>query len=153
MIKYSYNTQKYPFRNITEEYLQISKLEKLHLNNEFGGILTSSDGNYADQKQDLHRRFYDRMDQCNLLKNTYNQFIKEVVCPIFNEEIYFQTYPTFRIHQPNNIAVFEFHKDKTYSHPSGEMNIYLPITNAFGSNTIWTESEEDKGDFSPKLVI
>ena len=30
-----------------------------------------------------------------------------------------------------------------------EDNFYLPFTNAFDTNTIWAESEEDKGDFAP----
>tara|TARA_Y100000004_G_scaffold196914_1_gene268738 strand:+ start:9953 stop:10624 length:672 start_codon:yes stop_codon:yes gene_type:complete len=149
MKKYSYDTDKYPFRKITEEYLKISNLEKLHEDNEFEGVLTAAGGDYADQKQQLHRRFYDRMDQDTLLKERYDHFIKEIVAPLFEEEVYFQKYPTFRIHQPDNIAVFEFHKDKTYNHPEGEVNIYLPITKAYDSNTIWAESEEDKGDHAP----
>jgi ectoine hydroxylase-related dioxygenase (phytanoyl-CoA dioxygenase family) len=28
------------------------------------------------------------------------------------------------------------------------MNFYLPFTKAYGTNTIWVESEEDKKDFS-----
>ena len=66
MQKYSYDTNKYPFRAITEEYLKISNLEALHKDNEFEGVLTSAAGEYADQKQQLHRRFYDRMDQDTL---------------------------------------------------------------------------------------
>ena len=30
-----------------------------------------------------------------------------------------------------------------------ELNYFLPITDAFYTNTIWAESEEDKGDYSP----
>jgi ectoine hydroxylase-related dioxygenase (phytanoyl-CoA dioxygenase family) len=45
--------------------------------------------------------------------------------------------------------VFEFHKDKQYQHNQEEVNFFLPFTDAYDTNTIWVESEEDKGDYSP----
>jgi ectoine hydroxylase-related dioxygenase (phytanoyl-CoA dioxygenase family) len=63
--------------------------------------------------------------------------------------IIYQSRPTFRVHAPNNIAVAKWHKDKAYNHSSNEINIYLPVTSAFDTNTIWAESEEDKGDYAP----
>jgi ectoine hydroxylase-related dioxygenase (phytanoyl-CoA dioxygenase family) len=30
-----------------------------------------------------------------------------------------------------------------------EDNFFLPFTDAFDTNTIWVESEEDRGDFTP----
>jgi hypothetical protein len=149
MEKHAYDTKKYYFRKVAEDYLGTSSLEKIHEEDEFEGILTAIDGEFADQGQALHRKFYDRMDQDNLLKERYDHFIKEVVAPLFDEEIYFQKYPTFRIHQPDNIAVFAFHRDRDYNHPAGEINIYLPITKAYGSNTVWVESKDGEGDFSP----
>ena len=61
----------------------------------------------------------------------------------------YQTKPTFRVQAPNNIAVAQWHKDKAYNHSCKEVNIFLPLTNAYDTNTIWAESEEDKGDYAP----
>ena len=36
-----------------------------------------------------------------------------------------------------------------YNHSEHEVNFFLPMTKAFGSNTIWVESEMDKRDFAP----
>ena len=71
---------------------------------------------------------------------------------MYDEEIVYQKIPTFRLHFPGNIAVGEYHKDKWYRDSEWheevcEMNFYLPFTNAYGSNTIWVESKEDKGDY------
>ena len=30
-----------------------------------------------------------------------------------------------------------------------ELNYFVPLTRAYDTNTIWAESEEDKGDFKP----
>ena len=61
----------------------------------------------------------------------------------------FQRKPTLRIHLPNNKAVGEFHKDREYNHPIEEINIWVPITSAFNTNTLWLESAFDKEDYSP----
>ena len=86
------------------------------------------------------------------VQSTYQKFIREVIRPMYDEEIVYQKIPTFRLHFPGNIAVGEYHKDKWYRDSEWheevcEMNFYLPFTNAYGSNTIWVESKEDKGDY------
>ena len=68
---------------------------------------------------------------------------------VLGKDIYYQKIPTFRVHQPGNLAVAAYHKDSEYSHSTKELNFFLPLTDAFGSNTIWVESEEGKGDYSP----
>jgi len=82
----------------------------------------------------------------------YVGFLESVIKPRFNEEIVYQKIPTFRVHLPNNVSVGEFHKDKHYrdekwANEVQELNYFLPLTNAYGTNTIWAETEEDKGDF------
>ena len=72
--------------------------------------------------------------------------------PLFGEKIVFQKIPTFRVQLVGNLGVFEFHKDKDYNHGEDEVNFFLPITDAYSNNTIWTESEEDKGDYKPMDV-
>jgi ectoine hydroxylase-related dioxygenase (phytanoyl-CoA dioxygenase family) len=84
----------------------------------------------------------------------YDEFILNVVKPLYNEQIVYQAIPTFRVAYPNNIAVGEFHKDKHYRNGEWaamvkEDNFFLPFTDAYDTNTIWVESEEDKGDYDP----
>jgi hypothetical protein len=61
----------------------------------------------------------------------------------------YQRKPTLRIHFPENKAVGGFHKDREYNHPIEEINIWVPVTSAFNTNTIWIESAFDKEDYSP----
>ncbi len=48
---------------------------------------------------------------------------------------------------PGNVAVGSWHKDKDFGHDPNEINFWMPFTEAFNTNTIWLETEEDKGDF------
>lgn len=87
-------------------------------------------------------------------KQLYRKFIQKHVRPLYTDTIVVQAKPTFRICYPNNIAVGEFHKDKWYRDGEWaakvkELNFFLPFTDAFDTNTIWLESEEDKKDFAP----
>ena len=106
-----------------------------------------------DQNTNWHKIFY-AWARTPEFKNMYTSFIYDVVKPLYNEPIVFQTIPTFRIAYPNNIAVGEWHKDKHYRNGEWaamvkEDNFYLPFTDAYDTNTIWVESEEDKGDYTP----
>ena len=70
----------------------------------------------------------------------------------FYDKIVYQKIPTLRVHLPNNVSVGEFHKDKHYRDKNWaekvqELNYFVPLTKAYGTNTIWAETEEDKGDF------
>jgi hypothetical protein len=69
------------------------------------------------------------------------------------KKLFYQKIPTFRTQLVNNLGVFEFHKDKTYNHNQNEINFYLPFTDAYETNTIWVESEEDKGDYKPMNTL
>jgi hypothetical protein len=145
MRKKSYDTRTYGIRGLVQEYLSCDNLSKLHEQNAFAGRL--SEGN--DQSTDLHRLFYDGMDSSPAFKELYDRFVSEVVRPKFDFDIIFQTYPTFRIHQPNNIAVFEYHRDRDYNHHPKEINVFLPMTDAYETNTFWIESVEGLEDYTP----
>ena len=84
--------------------------------------------------------------------DVYLKFLEDVIKPRFNEEIVYQKIPTFRVHLPGNISVGEFHKDKHYRNEEWankvqELNYFVPLTKAYGTNTIWAETEEDLGDY------
>lgn len=146
MKKYTYDTAKYDFKKRLEELFEIPDLCNLSDSIE---VFTREN----DQKTKWHKIYYD-WSRSEEFTNMYENFVADYVKPIYNESIVYQAIPTFRVAYPNNIAVGEFHKDKFYRDQSWadqvkEDNFYLPFTDAYDTNTIWVESEEDKGDFSP----
>ena len=140
MKKHKYNTEKYPFRKIIQSIYN-DPLE--HLNEDLDVV-----NEHTDQDSDFHKMYYKFIENTKFYE-TYKNFIKEIIHPIFNEEILYQTIPTIRFHLPGNLGVGAFHRDSEYSHSIYEKNIFLPVTKAFGNNTIWVESEKDKKDYSP----
>ena len=99
-----------------------------------------------------HKCFYDKIRTDNRFEHEYMSFLSQYIKPRFNEKIVYQKIPTLRVHLPGNISVGEFHKDKHYrdekwANQVRELNYFLPLTKAYGTNTIWAETEEDLGDY------
>ena len=140
-----YSTEDYPFRTIIEEVLQTKDLERIHSMADYELFVKGT-----DQSTIWHKRYYDNLDKFLPL---YDKFINEVVKPSFGEDIVYQKIPTFRTQLVKNLGVFEFHRDRDYAHNEEERNFFLPFTDAYATNTIWVESEEDKADYSPMTTL
>lgn len=148
MQKFNYDKKIYDFRGKIENIFGDNSLEDL-----FDENITSVLERKQDQNTRYHKLFYD-WSRTLEFKGIYDRFIESEIKPIYGGVIVYQTIPTFRIAFRDNIAVGEFHKDKNYRDQQWaeivkEDNFFVPITNAFDTNTIWVESQEDKADFSP----
>lgn len=149
MNKFSYDKERFNFREIVKKMLKVSCLEEIHLESDFPNYDLFERKN--DSSTIYHKKFYENKEE---LLRLYDLFIEECIRPRFNEPIVYQKIPTFRIHLPSNLAVGEWHRDKMYRDLSWaekvkEINFYLPFTKAFGTNTIWSESQEGRKDFKP----
>jgi hypothetical protein len=140
MKKIKFDTKKYNFREIIQSLFD-QNLEKLHQSLD----LFNPD---TDQGSKFHKKYYNEIKNTEFYK-IYENFVREVIQPTIKENILYQAIPTFRVHMNGNLGVGAFHKDSEYSHSNHEINIFLPVTNASGNNTIWSESEIGKGDFKP----
>ncbi len=153
MTKIKYNKNRYNFYSlISSWYFEFGDLNKLHKSEH--GLNVNQITRETDQSTIFHKTFYTEMKKNKHFTKIYKRFIKEIIKPRYNEEILYQKWPTIRFHFPNNIAVGEFHKDRDYRDSDWamkveEVNYYLPLTDAYDTNTIWTETEEDKGDYQP----
>jgi len=148
MKKFNYNIKKYDFANEIKKLYNISNLDNIHSEWDKAISYDVLDDVKTDQRTVYHKHFYDNVNTTNWY-SLYEKFISEVVVKIVGEPIYFQKIPTFRVHQPKNLAVAAYHKDSDYSHSIHEMNFFLPLTKAFGNNTVWVESEIGKEDYLP----
>ena len=143
-----YDIKKYPFREAVADCLNCSveHLEEIHLHSERYERFTE----HTDQDTSFHKAFYGNANnEESSFTQLYKKFIRKEVSEQMGKDIVYQKYPTFRIHLPQNLGVGGWHKDRDYNHGTNEVNFWLPVTKTWGTNTIWCESEEDKGDFKP----
>ncbi len=149
MEKYTYDTRFFEFQKTVSDIFGVQNLSKIH--EEINHDKEIPDDPSKDQKTSFHKIFYAAYeDASNEILPLYKRFVSHLQKTHYTDrEVIYQTRPTFRVHAPNNIAVAKWHKDKLYNHSSQEINIFLPMTDAFDNNTIWSESKEDKGDYAP----
>ena len=90
----------------------------------------------------------------------YERFVCEHVCPALHaglaadaggarDRLLFQAFPCVRVQQPSEYPTIRPHMDRMYGHPPGTLNVWVPLTPAGDSNTLWTESGPGKQDFHP----
>lgn len=76
----------------------------------------------------------------------YETFICEVVAPHVAhaylgecDSLVFQAMPSLRVATPSDKAAGQRHRDGGYGHQPGQINFWLPLAPAYGSNTLWLE--------------
>ena len=124
MNKYSYDTGKYDFAKLVKEVLSHEVLENIH--NVLPGHINYNEVFNIDNDNEtwIHKQFYSKLNNgWPEFLELYRKFIKEQVSLHFDVSLVYQARPTIRVH-------------------------LLPLTDAYDTNTIWAESEEDKKDYS-----
>jgi hypothetical protein len=147
---YRYDVREFPFKNIVDNHFRIhfkvgsEDLHKLDDPNLYPDriVTPGTDNNTA-----LHDMLYAVFDGNRFLP-TYRKFVEFLQRQIA-EELIFQKKPTFRIHLPGNLSVGNYHRDSDFGHPIEEINVWVPVTEAKRTATIWIESEYEKNDFRP----
>ena len=158
---FKYNVKKYNFIKHVESLFEVKNLRKIHeLKPEYKNHVLFTNNN--DDQTFFHNKFYKKLNaDWPQFIDTYQNFIKEVICPIFDvETLVYQATPTFRVQLPNNIAVggsagqndnekYGWHKDSDpeYNHPDGEKNFIIPLTYARETASLYVETYPESNIF------
>jgi hypothetical protein len=124
-----YESSAFPFAEVVGRHLNVHDLSRSHELVEYALFKRET-----DQQTIFHKRFYGIDEH---FFNVYRRFVKQVAEPYVGEEVVYQRVPTFRVHLPDNLGVGEFHRDRDYNHQTSEINFWLPLTNAWESNSIY----------------
>ena len=161
---FTYDTDRYPFAALAHAVLHEhagfaplpTDLGDLHTvpagrerfvdgsGNELNALQARWNSNRCRLDDDPSSAMYAHLDA------VYHDFMKEVVGPLLGGgRIVYQRSPTIRIYTPSTVAMGKLHNDCSYNHQPSELNFWLPLCDVFGTNALWVESEENKGDFHP----
>ena len=112
----------------------------------------------TDQSTIFHKAIYSSFDDPNYCFTefcvNYRKLSLEVLVILKDQTGYkgewaIQRFPTIRIQFPNNLSVFEFHRDSNYSHPIGEINCFYAINNCYQSSALQVERNLGFEDYVP----
>ena len=83
----------------------------------------------------------------------YERFVAEVIAPALGASegggLVYQALPILRVFLPHHLGVGPRHTDAAYHCQPNELNIWLPLTEAYGTNSLFVESRPGAGDFEP----
>jgi hypothetical protein len=162
----TYDPSRYKFYNcLTTHYKKIyqsfSDLEHTHTLLTSDELTTEQKDYYkeipifgqTDRKSVFVKDFYRFIDTDYTFLSKYIDFLKDVIKPLFDleEKLVVQKTPNIRFHLPgcSNIGkrttdqykdIIGLHYDGEFGHPQEELNVVLPITDMFDTNSIYYET-------------
>lgn len=145
--KFKYDTEAIPLQECIRNILGVDDIEQIHNIEKYDFFERSK-----DQGTIWHEKYYQSFE--NEFHPLYLTLLEHIQSEFgYEDELIYQKIPTFRVQLGDgNIAVGEWHKDKTYNHGSSEVNFWLPFVDTNDTNTIHMESKEDLGDYKPYTV-
>lgn len=141
------------YESFLTDYFEVPSLEKLEQSSIIGSVNSLVRG--TDQATLVHSRLYEEFDIGidSPLVYTYRSLCSEWLINLvetYNIDRWaFQRFPSARIHFPDNVSVFEFHRDSDYNHPLGELNHFLALTKADGTASLHIEQDLGWNNFKP----
>lgn len=137
---FSFKTTDYRFREWAQDAFGWSDLHSLH---------QSAQAAHLDAKE-AYYHFVGRLESAfHKIQRTYAEFVEGPVSLSIGGCRAYQQQPTFRVHLDGMPSISAFHKDRDYGLCPGTLNIWIPLANVSGNNTLWIESSEDRGDYLP----
>jgi hypothetical protein len=96
----------------------------------------------------LRKLMQDLPDDSPFLR-LYHRFVREIIAPFFGGRISYSNRPKMRIHLAGTPSVSSWHRDVDVTHRLDQINVFLPFTPCFGTNTLWCESDYGAKDYRP----
>lgn len=165
-----YDTAAFPFDRIFRDLFETSDLAALHREKPRedraplcptlfrayvnAGIKRPSTWKRSTKWEATYVGRFRQSEQYNGFMETYHRFIKQVVVPLVGcGELMYQCPPTLRCQMPSPVPSCSPHRDSDYAaHHGAEINFWIPVTQAWGSNSLHVESEPGKQDFHPLVL-
>ena len=91
----------------------------------------------------------------NSFKDLVNEFLEKHILPLVEKPILIQRYPTLRAVVPNQAKLgrkLSYHQGIFVGNGTGLRTIWLPVTRAFDSNTMWMVNSKDSKDLTRDVL-
>jgi hypothetical protein len=141
-VKLRYDVTEIPLADLVRRILGVADLAALPPTDQVATRET-------DQHTSYHDRFYRGV---HAILPAYRRLVGQVLGDDA-DEVYVQRVPTFRVHLRGSKAVGSWHRDLDFGHDPAETNYWVPLTRAFGNNTLWIEGEEVVADYGDVVMF
>ena len=130
-----YSPDKYKFREWACDELGSSRLDQLHHD---GAIKALNRSPTCNQLVDSFAR----------IERAYSSFVLDIFRQVVGEIAEYQSPPSFRFHYCGSRSSV-FHRDKDFGVEDGRINVWVPLTEVWGDNSLWIEDSIGTKNYSP----
>ena len=85
------------------------------------------------------------------LKSVVSPYVKAIVNLLAGDGDLVQVTPNLRVHRPGQPTAIPFHSDTLYGHSHDEINYWLVLTPASGTNALWMVSDQKTEELHAQL--
>ncbi|WP_437593330.1 streptomycin biosynthesis enzyme StrG [Sorangium sp. So ce1000] len=144
----NYDVALYGFAEYLARYVfRVDDLSRLHV------AWARHKGGPLEYRDNLElRRVLQRLPPGSGFYRIYERFHRRLVAPLFGGRISYSSAPKMRVHLAGTGSVSLWHRDADITGRPEQINIWLPVTDSFGTNCLWVESDYGRGDHQPVPV-
>ncbi len=139
---FGYDTTRWNFRAMVAEFFGTDDLEHLHQTHFFDSRCTAKQ-NSLDVGKSLHTAVSAKSGP--LLESLIYDHIASFIGPVKGH----QKSAMMRVNFHGSKAILRFHRDREYGQTGDLINLWLPVTAVWGSNSMYVESSSGASDFEP----
>ena len=132
---FEYDCDRFNFREWASGVLGEKNLENIHLCEKVKAL------NKSPTSSQLSRSF-------SSIEDIYRSFVMVVLSDKFGEIANYQSPPSFRFHY-HGLGSSVFHCDRDFGVEQGRINVWVPLTDVWGDNSLWIESEPGAKNYKP----
>ena len=152
MTIFDYDLDRWNFRRYAAQVLEMEELERLH-----ELPIPDASAFAGDNRELLPLRLRHALWLADRLRDAltpdvereFAAFVHEALRPVVGAVRRPQARPCFRVHFHDGRSISRFHRDRDWGQDSSTLNLWLPLTPAWESNSIWIESREGANDHRP----
>ena len=139
---FHYDTNQWNFRKLVADFFETEDLENLHQTHFFNPKCTGKKNSI-----EVGKALKDAVAPKSgpLLQSLIYDYISRFIGPIKGH----QPVPMLRVNFHGSKAILRFHADKEYGQKPNLINLWLPVTSVWGSNSMYVESTVGASDFKP----
>jgi hypothetical protein len=144
----NYDTARFGFAEyLARHVFRVDDLSRLHQG------WARHRGKELEYRDNLElREVMQRLPAGSAFYRIYERFNRRLVAPLFGGRISYSSAPKMRVHLAGTGSVSLWHRDADVTGRPDQINIWLPVTDSYGTNCLWVESDYGRGDHRPVPV-
>jgi hypothetical protein len=147
---FDYDTVRWNFRALVSDFFGTDNLEQLHLFPQFNPRNTTNPlPNYEITQNSWAINKILKAAVAPLAEQLFRSLLYEYVATFFFPIFGYQSLAGMCVNFHGSKAVLRFHADAEYGQRLESINLWLPVTKVWGSNSMYLESDVGRADFTP----